>query len=216
MSPEKGPLFYITFVRHGESVGNVENRMQGLSDFPLSETGRAQARSLAQRWQREGLHFDTAITSPLSRASETAHILAADLSIPTIEFEPLWVERDMGTRSGMTFAEIQTQFPSPEFVNPYDSRHESGESEWALYLRAGQALHRVLQRPPGRYLVVAHGAILNMALYAILGITPQPNFQGPRFELGNTAFAAFCYYPDAHRWRVDVIGDCSHLSSSFA
>ena len=206
----KAPIFHITLVRHGESLGNIENRLQGLSDYPLSETGRAQAAALAARWQAEGLGFDTAISSPLSRAAETASILVSALGIPNLELEPLWVERDMGKRSGMTMEEIHAQFQDPDFLNPYDAYDQSGESDWALYLRAGQALHRILQRPPARYLVVAHGAILNMTLYAILGIAPQPNFQGPRFGLENTAFASFRYQPEAHRWRVGVIGDRTH------
>ena len=151
-----------------------------------------------------------AVSSPLSRARETAQEVAAVLQIPVLELEPLWVERDMGNRSGMTMSEIQAQFQDPEFINPYDSFDESGESDWALYLRGGHALHKILQRSPARYLVVTHGAILNMTLYAILGIAPQPNFQGPRFGLENTAFAAFRYYPGTHRWRVDVIGDRTH------
>ena len=65
------PIYHITFLRHGESTGNAENRLQGLSDFPLSDTGRDQARALGERWQAEGLTFDMAITSPLSRARET-------------------------------------------------------------------------------------------------------------------------------------------------
>jgi broad specificity phosphatase PhoE len=208
------PVFHITFLRHGESTGNAENRLQGLSDFPLSETGRAQARALGERWQAQDMTFDTAIASPLSRARETAEIVAAALNISALELEPLWVERDMGKRSGLTMAEINAQFPNPDFINPYDSFGEDGESDWALYLRGGQALHKILQRPPARYLVVTHGAILNMTLFAILGIAPQPNFQGPRFRLENTAFCQFRYYPQAHRWRVDVIGDRNHWKNS--
>jgi broad specificity phosphatase PhoE len=203
-------VFHITFLRHGESTGNAENRLQGLSDFHLSGTGRAQAQALALRWQKEGVSFDSVISSPLSRARETAQIVATALHAPPLELESLWVERDMGSRSGMTMDEIHAQFKDPDFINPYTAWDASGESDWALYLRGGQALHRLLQKPPARYLVVTHGAILNMTLYAILGIAPQPNFQGPRFRLENTAFAAFRYYPDAHRWRVDGIGDRTH------
>jgi broad specificity phosphatase PhoE len=184
--------------------------LQGLSDFPLSETGRAQARALGERWQAEGLTFDIVLTSPLSRARETAEILAAALTIPTLEPELLWMERDMGQRGGLTMAEIQAQFPTPDFVNPYHAIASTGESDWEVYLRGGRALHQLLQRPPARYLVVTHGGILNLTLYAILGIAPQPNFQGPRFRIENTAFCQFRYYPQAHRWRVDVIGDRNH------
>jgi len=204
------PFFHITLVRHGESTANAEDRMQGLKDYPLSELGKAQAQALAERWQAEDVTFDAAISSQLGRARNTAEIIAAHLEIPTLEIDPLWAERDMGKRSGLTMTEIRAQFKDPDFVNPYQSPDESGESEWALYLRAGQALHRILQRPPARYLVVTHGAILNMTLYAILGIAPQPNFQGPRFRLRNTSFSSFRYYPDSHIWRVETINDRNH------
>ncbi len=205
------PVYHITFVRHGESTGNAENRFQGQSDYPLSETGRAQASALAERWKAEGMTFDRAISSPLSRARQTADILAAALGNFPVEDDPLWMERDNGKRSGLTWEEVQALYPDPDFYNPYESVGETGEGDWALYLRAGQALHKILQRPPARYLVATHGAILNMALYAILGIPPQPNYQGPRFRLENTSVCAFRYHPNVHRWRVDVIGDTGHL-----
>lgn len=205
-------VYYLTFVRHGESTGNAENRLQGQSDYPLSEKGRAQARALAERWKNAGEAFDALISSPLTRALETGKIIAAALKIPVIETEPLWMERDNGKRSGMTWEEVQAHYPDPSFMNPYDAVAETGEGDWALYLRAGEALHKILQRPPARYLVTSHGAILNMALYAILGIAPQPNFQGARFRLENTSFSRFRYQPQKHRWQVDVIGDTNHLT----
>jgi broad specificity phosphatase PhoE len=207
------PVYHLTLLRHGESVGNVENRLQGLSDFPLSDEGRAQARKLAARWKAEGIFFDSVIASPLSRALETAQIIAAELGLTNLETDPLWVERDMGLRSGMTMAEIRAQFPEQDFVNPYESWSENGESDWELYLRGGQALHKLLQRPPARYLVVSHGAILNKVFYSILGITPQPNSQGAHFRLENTSFSRFRYNPQSHHWRVEVIGDTSHLKN---
>ncbi|GAB4397806.1 MAG: histidine phosphatase family protein [Anaerolineales bacterium] len=208
------PIYHLTFVRHGESIGNAENRLQGQSDYPLSERGRAQAQALAQRWQSAGVTFDYLISSPLARALETGKIIAAALKIPLIETDALWMERDNGKRSGMTWDEVQLHYPDPPFINPYEAVAETGEGDWALYLRAGEALHKILQRPPARYLITSHGAILNMALYAILGIAPQPNFQGARFRLENTSFSSFRYHPVTHRWRVDVIGDANHLSKS--
>ncbi|NCP87647.1 MAG: hypothetical protein CO094_08815 [Anaerolineae bacterium CG_4_9_14_3_um_filter_57_17] len=205
------PIYYLTFVRHGESTGNAENRLQGQSDYPLSKKGRAQARALAERWQSAGVTFDCLISSPLARALETGQIIAAALKIPVIKTEPLWMERDNGKRSGMTWDEVQANYPDPPFINLYDAVAETGEGDWALYLRAGEALHKILQRPPARYLVTSHGAILNMALYAILGIAPQPNFHGARFRLENTSVSSFRYHPVTHRWRVEVIGDAHHL-----
>ena len=202
-------LYYLTLLRHGESTGNAENRLQGQSDYPLSEKGRAQARALAARWQAEGVRFDTAIASPLLRASETAQIVAGRLGVP-LEFDPLWMERHNGKMSGLLQDEAQALYPDERFVNPYQPLAETGEGDWQLYLRAGQALFNLLRRPPGRYLVVSHGGTLNMTIYAILGITPQANYQGPRFHFRNTSFSSFSYSPARHRWRVEVIGDRAH------
>lgn len=209
---ENKNIFDLTFVRHGESVGNAENRFQGQADFPLSEKGRQQARALAEAWHVEGLTFDYVISSPLERARETAEIIARRLKLPPVELDPVWLERDNGKRSGMTWDEVQKHYPDPAFVNPYDKVAETGEGDWALYLRGGQAVQGLLLRQPGRYLISSHGAILNMVFYAIMGIAPQPNFQGPRFRLENTSYSRFVYYPDVHRWRVDVIGQRSHLA----
>ena len=57
-------IYHVTFLRHGESVGNAEDRFQGHADFPLTEKGRTQARSLAERWQAEGVTFDTVHRQP--------------------------------------------------------------------------------------------------------------------------------------------------------
>ena len=66
--------YQITLLRHGQSVGNIEGRYQGQADFPLTETGVAQAHALAERWRRAGKVFDGVITSPLTRAVETCRI----------------------------------------------------------------------------------------------------------------------------------------------
>lgn len=200
--------FHLTFVRHGESVGNAENRLQGMADYPLSDAGRAQARKLADRWKKQGVVFDHIISSTLSRAMETAQILAGGQAV---EPGPLWVERDMGERTGMTIEEIRTRYEENEFVNIYQPRGQGAESDWGLFLRAGEALRQLLQRPPARYLIVSHGAMLTQTMYTILGIIPQPNFQGVRFQFGNTSVSSFRYYPQSHRWRVHVIGDTHHL-----
>ena len=60
------------FLRHGESVGNAEERFQGQSDYPLTDMGRQQAQRLAERWVRDRIRLDLVITSPLGRAQETA------------------------------------------------------------------------------------------------------------------------------------------------
>jgi len=202
-------IYDITFLRHGESIGNAEVRFQGRSDFPLTETGRAQARALAERWQSEGVDFDLIVSSPLARARETAEILGAALRV-AVETDDLWLERDNGNMAGLTHDEAHQRHPPPEFMTPFDSFGRSGEGDWELFLRAGQALHSLLRRAPGRYLVVSQGGQLNQVMYAIVGITPQANFQGPRFRFQNTGFARLTYVPTAHRWLIDGFNDRAH------
>lgn len=188
------------FLRHGESVGNAEERFQGQSDYPLTDAGRAQARALAERWSKESMKFDLAVTSPLVRARETAEIIAGALNVP-LELDPIWMERNNGALSGMTRDEAQELHPQPGFMTPYDSFGESGEGDWELFLRAGTAVQRLLRRPAGKYLIVSHGGLLNKVMYAILGIPVQANFNGPSFRFGNTGFAMFNYVPSRHQWR---------------
>jgi hypothetical protein len=58
--------------------------------------------------------------------------------------------------------------------------------------------------------VAAHGGILNMALYAILGISVQTDFAGPLFKFHNTTFATLTYEPEQHNWRMLNFDDRLH------
>jgi 2,3-bisphosphoglycerate-dependent phosphoglycerate mutase len=202
-------FYNITFLRHGESVGNAEDRFQGHADFPLTEKGRTQARSLADRWQNEGVTFDQCIASPLLRASQTAEIICATLQVP-LELDPDWMEINNGLVSGLTPEQAARVAPAPDFMTPYTHFGKTGESRWEMYLRAGRAIQHILDRSPGRYLVAAHGGVLNMAMYAILGIPVQADSNGPRFMFHNTTFASFTYEPDRHNWRMFHFDDRRH------
>lgn len=209
MTESKPKNFHITLLRHGESVGNAESRWQGQVDYPLTERGRAQARALAERWKRERVKFDFVVSSPLSRARETAEIIASGLGL-TVEFEPLWLERNNGEFAGLTPQEVRENFTHPEFTTPYDPVGMDGEGDWELFLRAGQALHDLLKREPARYLVVSHGGLLNQLMHAVMGIMPQAHNSGASFRFSNTAFAELTYHPNQHRWVVDKLNDHSH------
>ncbi|MBW8011010.1 MAG: histidine phosphatase family protein [Chloroflexi bacterium] len=203
-------MYEITFLRHGESVGNADGYHQGQSEFELTETGREQAHTLAQRWQHEGRKFDYMIASPLSRAKQTAEIIAESLDLK-LEFDPIWVERDNGILAGLKFEEGNTIHPRPDFVPLYFPTGETGESQWSLYLRAAEAVQSLMRQTPARYLVVSHGGLLNMVMHVVLGMAPQANFQGMNFRSTNTGFATFTYNPATSRWWVKSINDHQHL-----
>jgi 2,3-bisphosphoglycerate-dependent phosphoglycerate mutase len=201
--------YSITFLRHGESVGNAEDRFQGHADFPLTAKGQAQARALAERWLAEGMRFDRCLASPLLRARETAEIVTSVLNVP-LELDPDWMEINNGLLAGLTGEQAEQVAPRPDFMTPYTHYGKTGESRWEVYLRAGRAIQHILDRTPGSYLVAAHGGILNMALYAILGIPLQMDFSGPRFIFHNTTFTTFTYEPEHHNWRVLNFDDRRH------
>ena len=202
--------FEVIFLRHGESVGNAESRWQGQADYPLTEKGRQQAQALAKRWLDEKRQFNRIVTSPLNRACETAEIIGAALNVP-VETDPIWMERNIGQVEGLTAEEVNRRYPNRGFITPFSAiLGNEGEGDWELYLRGGQALQGLLRRAPGRYLVVSHGGILNQVMYAVIGVTPQANFSGPRFRFNNTGFAHVIYHPDTHRWQINTINDHAH------
>jgi broad specificity phosphatase PhoE len=211
MSVQEKPIYQFVFLRHGESIGNAQSRWQGQSDYPLTEKGRAQARMLAERWKTEKAYFDLVLASPLGRAKETAEIVASALNLK-VEFDEIWFERAIGEMEGLTAEEVR-QKPKPPFVTPYDSIGGDGEGDWALFLRAGRALHGLLQRPPGSYLIVSHGGMLNQIMHAIMGLAPHVDPSGVRFRFENTSFARVIYFPYQHRWAVDAVNDHAHLKS---
>jgi broad specificity phosphatase PhoE len=212
MSANEKPVYQFVFMRHGESLGNAQSRWQGQSDYPLTNKGRAQVRALAKRWMTENAKFDLIISSPLGRARETAQIIASVLAL-RIEYDDIWLERAIGEMEGLTAEEVR-QKPKPPYVTPYDPVGGDGEGDWALFLRAGQALHSLLKRSPGSYLIVSHGGLLNQVMHAIAGIAPHADPSGVRFRFENTAFARVFYFPHQHRWAIDAVNDHAHLNDT--
>ena len=157
------------------------------------------------------MKFDLIFASPLVRAKETAEIIAVALNAK-VELVPTLMERHIGEMEGLTVEEVRKK-PQPPYVTPYDPIGGEGEGDWALFLRAGQALQALLRRPPGSYLIVSHGGLLNQLMNAIIGIAPHVDPSGVRFRFENTAFARVIYFPYQHRWTIDAINDRAHLKS---
>jgi broad specificity phosphatase PhoE len=187
-------MYLITLLRHGESEGNAGGLVQGQSDLPLTANGLRQAIDLAQAWKSEGMWFHRVISSPSKRARQTAEAIAEVLELP-IEYKPVWMERNFGEMEGKSFEQVRQQNPPVDFYDSFRAPAKGAESALDLYLRAIQGLQDLLRRPEGVYLVVSHGAILNMALYAAFGLSVQ-NGSSPRFSLGNTGFASLLYEPE--------------------
>lgn len=140
----------LVLVRHGETEWNRLGRVQGRTDIPLNDTGREQARAAGDRLR--GGRFDAVVASPLSRAADTARIIADELGLGGVELVDDLVERDYGGAEGMTGEQI-------------DARHggvlEARESREATVERVKPALLAIAERHPGqRVLVVSHGGVI--------------------------------------------------------
>ncbi|MBM3145856.1 MAG: histidine phosphatase family protein [Chloroflexi bacterium] len=212
MTPGNPPTYHITLLRHGESVGNAEGYHQGQAEFPLTDKGRRQARALADHWSARGVSFDQAIASPLSRARETAEIITAALNIP-LSFDSIWMERNNGLLAGLPHSTAAERYPIPDFVSLYHPIARTGESLWELFIRSGRAVETIMRQPPGRYLIVSHGALLDMAFHAILGAIPHPNFHGFALPLRNTAYSRLRYTPQEGQWRLLTHNEHPHFDS---
>lgn len=206
----EGVHYDIYLLRHGRSLGNENGFLQGQQDIPLTDEGRKQARLLADRWHTDAVHFDLILTSPLSRASDTADIIARKLDCP-IAKDALLMERNVGSLSGAHVSKREELLKLHGNFSPYRSISGDGEGDWQLFLRAGQVLSNLLQRDPGCYLLVSHGGFLNQLTHAIMGLHPQARHKGIGFELENTGFSHFKYYLDEHHWSVVTINNKDHL-----
>lgn len=145
----------IFLVRHGETVDNARQVMQGQTHGCLNERGREQARQVAERLANEPL--DVIVASDLQRAVQTAAIISEPhgLSVTTT---PLLRERDWGSFTGRFIPDLRGE------VWPDDI-----ESEEALLARARSFLLYIVTTYPGqRVLAVGHG-IINKAILAVYG-----------------------------------------------
>jgi broad specificity phosphatase PhoE len=146
----------IFLARHGESDWNVEKRFQGHTDRPLTERGREQAYALADLVAGEKI--DAIYTSPLSRAQETAEIVAARVGLEPVALPELR-EVDTGSWSGLSRADVEARFPEG-FARwrSGGSGWEDGETYEEMAERVISALGTVAEaHPDGRVLVISHG-----------------------------------------------------------
>lgn len=142
------------FVRHGETVWNVENKICGATDSALTEKGLAQARETGKKLREMELSFDEILSSPLSRALDTAKQISEMTGIP-YRVEQRLKEQNFGRfestpRNGEEFQRAKQHFLD---------RYGSGES----MMQVGQRIYNLLdeiRREEGKtYLIVAHNGI---------------------------------------------------------
>lgn len=154
-------------VRHGETEWNRERRIQGVSDIPLNDTGRAQAAALGDILV--GHNFDLIVSSPLSRADETARIIAERLGMPAPITVADLIERNYGEAEGSSGADLDLRYPPGTDIPGREDRE-------VVTQRAIRVLHDMAIRHPHADIVaVAHGAVIRSVVdYAAPGLHKEP------------------------------------------
>jgi glucosyl-3-phosphoglycerate phosphatase len=154
---------HVFLVRHGESTFNAEARIQGQADAPLSDAGRAQARTLVP--VLDDLPAPRAISSDLARAAETAALAGR----PDAAADERWRERAMGVWTEALEADLPAAdlaaFRAGRLVPP-------GAETWDdVQRRVGEALEE-LARGPADAVVFTHGGCVRAAVTHLTGADP--------------------------------------------
>ena len=153
----------IFLVRHGETVDNVRQIMQGQTQGMLNEKGRGQAQQVAERLSVEPI--DAVVASDLHRAVQTAEIIAAPHGLP-VTTTPLLRERDWGSFTGRFIPDLRGE-TWPDDI----------ESEDALLERARSFLIYITTTYPDKRVVAVGHGITNKAILAVYAQCPMREVQ---------------------------------------
>ena len=158
-------------VRHGETDANKEGRMLGRSDTPLNETGREQARQLAEKLRSHSI--DLIITSDLSRARETAEIIAKTTGAEILYEEGLR-ERHHGEAEGMLRDEAAKKYGA---LYTYDSTVPGSEGYKDVEERAWKTLiaHKK-NHTHKNVVIVTHGGVLRTLIKRMKNLDERQMF----------------------------------------
>lgn len=191
MGYPEGSCCEVVLIRHGETDWNRVGRIQGQEDIPLNDTGRSQVRAAAETlsetiketpgtFPEEAFSQDTFArandvlatafyTSPLSRALESAHIVADVINFDRkdVQIEPSVIEWNAGPLQGVLLKDIASQHPEAWKAwklqrDPFYILPEGGESFAARYKRVTQAIQNIANKHQRqRVLIVCHAGVLD-------------------------------------------------------
>ena len=163
----------IYFVRHGQTIWNVEKRFQGLSDSPLTELGITQAKLLGEKLK--DIKFNKFYSTSLKRAYNTANYIKGNRK-QKVEIFDDFVEISMGDMEGIKQEDFKKLYPEQVknfFFNQleYDPSSFGGESFLEVRERVIRGLNKFIELNKNyeRVLVVSHGATLKTLLHYISG-----------------------------------------------
>jgi broad specificity phosphatase PhoE/ribonuclease HI len=196
-SQDLGTPTTLILVRHGDTPLSIEKRFSGRggSDPGLNADGEAQVRAVADWLAPLAEEIDAVVSSPLRRTRETAEILAARLD-KQVEVEDGLAEAAFGTWDGLTFTEVQQQFPDDldAWLGSMDIAPGGGESFAEIDTRVRRTRDRLLARYPGKaVLAVTHVTPIKLMVRMALGAPLEAVY---RMELASASVTVISWFED--------------------
>lgn len=195
MAPEQ----HVWLVRHGETAWAKAGRHTGRTDIALTTTGREQAAALGRRVA--GHPFGLVLTSPLSRALETARIAGyGDVAVADDDL----MEWDYGALEGRTTADIRAEMPDWTI---WRGPVPGGETADEVGRRADRVIARIhAAAASGDVLVFAHGHLLRVLAARWIGL---PAAGGGRFELATATLSIVGWERESRS--IELWNEACHL-----
>lgn len=201
MPPGPVTAQHVWLVRHGETEWARLGRHTGRTDIPLTDAGRDQARAIGQRLAGHG--FGLVLTSPLSRAAETARLAGfLETAVSTDDL----MEWDYGALEGRTTAAIRSAMPDwTIWRGPWPD----GETADDVGARADRVIARIrASRADGDVLVFAHGHLLRVLTARWIGLGPA---SGGLFELATATLSILGW--DRESPSIELWNEACHLGT---
>lgn len=158
-------VIYLT--RHGQTLWNIEKRLQGRGNSPLTEQGIERAKELRDRIKY--IHIDIIYSSPIERALTTANIIKGDKSIEVITDDGL-MEMCFGDYEGKITDEVMKENPNWDISLIMKGNTEltapNGENLAEVRDRVARSMNKIIEENRGKtILIVAHGITLKAIMY---------------------------------------------------
>ena len=199
----------VYIVRHGESLWNLEQRLQGGQDPALSDAGYQQAARVAEALEGRGVA--AVYSSPLRRASETGRIIAGALRVPLHVHADLR-EMSLGAWEGMPLRDLLAREEKTYrawLAAPADSSPPGGEPMAAFADRVTAALREVREKyPRDDTVLVTHGVVARVLLGRTLGLDLNQIY---RMRVSNGSVS--CLVFDGDFPRVTLLNQVGHLKT---
>ncbi|GAA3656869.1 bifunctional RNase H/acid phosphatase [Nonomuraea antimicrobica] len=199
----------LLLLRHGETELSLERRFSGRGEAELTPNGLAQASAAAARLSRDPYRLDVIVTSPLTRARQTAQAVAEQTGLEAEVWDDLR-EADFGAWEGHTFTEVQRRWPAElaAWLADPEAAPPGGESFATAARRVRAARERLVERYEGKtVLAVSHVTPIKLILSDAL-LAPLEALY--RMHLDLACLSLIEYYADGPSV-VKSFNDTSHL-----